>query len=1101
MARVRRAAAAAAILILSLGSIAAAAGPPGRPVALVGSSVSRLTAVPWPTSGSLLLAEVVTGGASASDEYVELTNASSSTLDLAGLELVYVTSTGSTVTRKATWSSSQPLDPGRHLLVANASGTFAGIADATYSGGFAATGGSLALRPVGGTAIDSVGWGDATNAFVEGTAAPAPPAGSSLERRPGGPAGNTDDTNDNVTDWAVVGTPVPQNVLSPAVPGPGPTPAPTVSPGPTPTPTPTPSPTPTPKPTPGAVSIAVARRLADGSAVAIDGVVTAGLGSLESGHGGFVQDATGGIAVYLDAPATTVFAAGTAVRLAGTVDDRYAQRTLRVAESDVEVVSPAPLPVPVDLPSGGIGESVEGIRVAVLGTVVEAPTAYADGLGMLVDDGSGPVRAIVAPAALGSAAPGRGDIVSVVGPIGQRDSSGTGAEGYRLLATNPGDFVSILLPSPSPTPTPTSSLAPTPSPTPGATPTAVPTPGPTPTPAAPSIASVRALPVGTLVTVDGVVTATAADFGGTALLAVGDEGGGIFVRLTDGVAAPARGSRVMVTGKTADPYGQLEIRPAVGGVVAAADAPPLPVAVGVSAADLGEATEGRLAVLTGTVEHAPTKTTDGGLAVWVVDDTGGRARVMVAGGRGLGTADLVARHRYRLTGIVGQRASRKGALDGYRLWLRDRGDVTHLAGPAPTPSPTSTPGSGDAPPDDVSIAQAIGLQGRTVSADGVVTVPASLLDTTGRRIVIQDTTGAVEVLIPTGAEAPPPGHRIRVVGEVGRAYDAPRIRASTLTDLGPAPMPAPHALTGTPTVALEWRLVRIAGTVMDVHKLGDRWRAELAVGSARVVAQGLTGARIPSTSLVVGRRVTIVGIVRRPYPGAADRRFAVEPRGPADVALGGAPGGGVAGGAPGRSGDPGSVEADGSGEASRPSTPPSVELIGLAEHSGERVRVAGLVVGLTPTGLTLDDGTATAAITLTGDAAAYLGLIEPGDALELSGRVDPGDPSGPRLVVSDTADLVRVGDPGDPQATQAANAAETPETLLAVRNERSETIARSAILGGGFPEPTVAGAGWLAGVALLSVAVTVVRRRRRRRAEAARIAARLVRLAGPRGLP
>ena len=64
----------------------------------------------------------MTGGASASDEYVELTNRSSATVDLAALELVYVTSSGTTVTRKASWTGPRPLDPGQHLLVANVAG-------------------------------------------------------------------------------------------------------------------------------------------------------------------------------------------------------------------------------------------------------------------------------------------------------------------------------------------------------------------------------------------------------------------------------------------------------------------------------------------------------------------------------------------------------------------------------------------------------------------------------------------------------------------------------------------------------------------------------------------------------------------------------------------------------------------------------------------------------------------------------------------------------------------------------------------------------------------------------------------------------------------
>ena len=195
MARARRAALAALVLVVFLGSVAVGAVSDARSAAArlagaVGFVPLPRAAVPWPASSSILVAEVVTGGASASDEYVELTNAGPGPVDLSGLELVYVTSSGSTVTRKATWPTSLPLDPGRHLLVANAAGTFAGIADATYSGGLAATGGAVVIRPIGGTAIDAVGWGDAVNAFVEGASAAAPPAGSSIERLPGGLAGN-----------------------------------------------------------------------------------------------------------------------------------------------------------------------------------------------------------------------------------------------------------------------------------------------------------------------------------------------------------------------------------------------------------------------------------------------------------------------------------------------------------------------------------------------------------------------------------------------------------------------------------------------------------------------------------------------------------------------------------------------------------------------------------------------------------------------------------------------------------------------------------------------------------------------------------------------
>ena len=201
------------------------------PVGIAVVPVARAAAVGWPTS-TLVVSEVQTGGASASDEFVEIANQGAVPVDLAGLEVVYATSSGSTVTRKATWSVSTVLDPGRRILLANAAGAYAALADATYAGGFAATGGTIALRVVGGAVIDAVGWGDATNEFVEGSPAPAPAAGSSLERAPGGVLGNGWDTNDGSVDWFVQATPSPQGLAAPPVPAVAPTPIPDAEPDP-----------------------------------------------------------------------------------------------------------------------------------------------------------------------------------------------------------------------------------------------------------------------------------------------------------------------------------------------------------------------------------------------------------------------------------------------------------------------------------------------------------------------------------------------------------------------------------------------------------------------------------------------------------------------------------------------------------------------------------------------------------------------------------------------------------------------------------------------------------------------------------------------------
>jgi DNA/RNA endonuclease YhcR with UshA esterase domain len=221
----------------------AAAAMPPEPAA---------NAVAWPASTGLVVAEVVTGGATASDEYVEIANAGLIEADLGGCEIVYATASGATVTRKATFAEPLLLEPGMHLLVANAAGIYGPLADVTYSGGLAADGGAVALRRGDGSVIDAVGWGTATNSYVEGSVAPAPPAKSSIERLPGGSGGNAQDTNDNRSDWFVQPNPIPQSLAS--APAPGPAGVPTASPAATATPEPTATwtaiPTSTPSPTP-----------------------------------------------------------------------------------------------------------------------------------------------------------------------------------------------------------------------------------------------------------------------------------------------------------------------------------------------------------------------------------------------------------------------------------------------------------------------------------------------------------------------------------------------------------------------------------------------------------------------------------------------------------------------------------------------------------------------------------------------------------------------------------------------------------------------------------------------------------------------------------
>lgn len=1064
--------------------------------------VSPAAVASWPVSGGLVVGEVVTGGASASDEYVEIYNAGASTLDLLNVELVYVAAAGTSPTRKVAWSTSRPLVPGRHLLVANSAGAFAAVADATWSSGIAASGGAVALRVIGGAVIDAVGWGDATNAFVEGTAAPAPAASASIERRPGGDAGNGTDSNDNAWDFALQAQPVPQNLASaPALPPPAPTPlpsvtdpaatpSPTVEPAPVPTSTPTEAPAPTPaptatptllqsespiptpaptasepliteppvsattepvptappsatplpdgtpgptrsiEPTPIVLTILGARVLPDDQEVTLEGVLTTPLGAFDGGRGGFVQDATAGIALYLDATTSEPLSAGTRVRLTGVLGERYSQRIVRVARGAINELGADQVPDALVVATGAAGEGLEGTRILVQGTLVGPPADVADGVSLTVDDGSGAVRVMVGtrPDGLGS-----GAIVRAVGPLGQRDSSGTGMAGYRVYALGPGD-VEVIHPTPAPRPTP--SDIPSSSPSPSAS-------GPTIV----AIALARSAGVGSRVHVRGVVTAEAGRLGAN-VLAIQDASGGIAVHLPGGAVGPARGDLLDVTGDLAAPYGQLEIRPsATSWRIDGAGDTPSPL---VLAGSLEERLEGLLVRITGTVATSPS---GGGDVTFDVDlATGPRIRVVADATSAIATSAVNRGDRYELTGVVGQHATAIGRLDGYRIWLRDTDDITSLPDPTPgpTPSPTPagtltptgsprasagpprTPSASPSGPALSSIAAAI-LAGGTVAVEGTVTAGPGLLDDRGRTIVIQDGSGAIQVRLPAGTTARA-GRVLRVVGRAGRSYGAPRILASSVTDVRSGTRPIPVVLHASPTAAVEWRLVRVTATIRSVHRSGKAWQAEIGGHGVAYRVDGLANARIPADRLRIGAAVTVTGIARRPRPNATDRRFAILPRAPADVVVTGRAATGTSGSdASGPAPRPAKSSPPRGGAASAPVRPIDVDLADLPASSGRLVRVGGLITATSATGVSLDDGTAVAAVTFTGDALAILPQLSVGLAVNLVGTAKAGP--APRLTVASEAGIVAVANPGAPPpdagTSDAATATRGPDVASA----------------------------------------------------------------------
>jgi Lamin Tail Domain/Collagen triple helix repeat (20 copies) len=153
----------------------------------------------------LVVNELSTGTTvSAGDEFVELLNAGTGPVDLSGYKLVYRSAAGSSDVTLATVPDGVTLAAGAYYLFGGSAYAGAGTPDQSFSSGLAGTGGGVGLRDAGGTLVDSVGWGTATNAFVESAPVAAPPAtdppGTSAARTPDGA-----DSDDNATDFVLGG--------------------------------------------------------------------------------------------------------------------------------------------------------------------------------------------------------------------------------------------------------------------------------------------------------------------------------------------------------------------------------------------------------------------------------------------------------------------------------------------------------------------------------------------------------------------------------------------------------------------------------------------------------------------------------------------------------------------------------------------------------------------------------------------------------------------------------------------------------------------------------------------------------------------------------
>ena len=201
-------------LLFSLLLVSCIPSPPTEP--------AEPTATPSPESspaGGALISELLLSTPENNNrEFIELYNAGGEELDLKGWSLWYRLAEGQEEKLVYTWGERSLLPSQGHYLLAIAGEEFDMLADAVYEQPLFDGKGGLLLRDSEDEVVDVVGWGDAPASYVESQPAPAPAAGSTLERLPGGEAGNGQDTDINQNDFVVRAVPAPQNSGSPLTP-------------------------------------------------------------------------------------------------------------------------------------------------------------------------------------------------------------------------------------------------------------------------------------------------------------------------------------------------------------------------------------------------------------------------------------------------------------------------------------------------------------------------------------------------------------------------------------------------------------------------------------------------------------------------------------------------------------------------------------------------------------------------------------------------------------------------------------------------------------------------------------------------------------------
>ncbi|MCS6844843.1 MAG: lamin tail domain-containing protein, partial [Caldilineales bacterium] len=186
------------------------------------------------------------------------------------------------------------------------------------------------------------------------------------------------------------------------------------------------------------IPIAAARALPDGTRATLEGQVTV-LPNVLDDREIYIQDATGGMRVYLRSAEWPPLSEGQWVRVNGRLDTFDGERVIRLVRiDDIKTLAPAPPPFPLPIRTGDVGEATEGRLVTITAPV----RGFRGQSSLILDDGSGEAWVVV----LRSTGMRRpyvviGDVWTAVGVVSQDDREPPYDGYHRVLPRRPADLV------------------------------------------------------------------------------------------------------------------------------------------------------------------------------------------------------------------------------------------------------------------------------------------------------------------------------------------------------------------------------------------------------------------------------------------------------------------------------------------------------------------------------------------------------------------------------------------------------------------------------------------------------------------------------------